>query len=236
MFKKITIFCFIATCITSFTFTAHAGIAISRAVVEYTAGDRSNKDVVVYNHGDRTEYIKVELFKVSNPGEKSETKEILKTGRDKGLMVNPQKLIIPAHSSKVVRFINLHKKVTEEKVYRATVTPSTAIARDVKSSEGKVNAAVKMVIAYGLLLKIEPDEVKTNIVGNRSGKKATITNKGNASALFLDGKQCNTSGKKCTEIKGKRLYQGRTWFLTLPYNTPLEFSYRSGGKVYRKTF
>ena len=232
MFKKVIVFCFIVTGLMTVAFSAHAGIAISRAIVEFPSKDKSNQDVIVYNNGAKTEYVKVSLFSIDS----NNKKHPIKIGDKSGIMANPQKLILPPKSSKVVRFIKLHDNLKKEKIYRAHIEPSVAIAKKVGTERDDIEASVKVIIAYGVLINMLPDNIKTDIRNKKSHKQITFINKGNASVLFSNGKQCDSKGKNCKEIKGKRLYRGKKWSLKLPYNTPLEFSYRSGKKVHRKVF
>jgi hypothetical protein len=53
---------------------------------------------------------------------------------------------------------------------------------------------------------------------------------------MIDGRQCDSAGKGCSELPGKRLYPGAEWSIELKPGHRADYMVRSPDESGRKTF
>jgi hypothetical protein len=63
---------------------------------------------------------------------------------------------------------------------------------------------------------VRPAAAHPSVTGTRTGNRLTLRNDGNVSVELVRGRQCDSSGKACRDLPGKRLYAGAQWTQTLP--------------------
>ncbi len=137
------------------------------------------------------------------------------------LIASPSKLMIPANSQKLVRIVNLDPGSDQERIYRINVTPVLA---PLQENEGSV---VRVVVAYQLLVIVDPAMPVEDVEVKRQGYRLTVTNQGNTNVLFSDGKQCDAKDENCVEIPAHRVYPGNTWKVDLERDAPVVFKLTS---------
>ena len=171
-------------------------------------------------------YIKVAPSIVRNPGTDAENREIITNPKEAGLLVSPNKLVIPPGGRKLVRFVNLRPQATEEHVYRVAITPVV--------NEVKANATgVKILIGYEVLVLTQPVNAQPGLVAERAGNMLKFRNEGNTNVLLREGYQCpfETEDKEqCEPLSGKRIYPGNQWSINLPLDRPAEYYLAVGRK------
>ena len=94
-------------------------ISVGTVIVDFNKDKKRNYvDVPVFNINKKNEdaYVNVSLYEVKNPGTDKEEKILVTKNNRDGLIVSPQKMIIPARGKKNIRFIYLNKKHKEDKV------------------------------------------------------------------------------------------------------------------------
>jgi hypothetical protein len=74
---------------------------------------------------------------------------------------------------------------------------------------------------------VRPAVAHPAVTGTRNGNSLTLRNDGNASVELTHGRQCDSTGQKCAELPGKRLYAGADWTETLPGPGTVEYSVKS---------
>ena len=74
------------------------------------------------------------------------------------------------------------------------------------------------------------------MVGGRDGNTLTFRNDGNVSVELIEGKQCDSAGKHCAELAGKRLYAGAQWSEPLKSSGPVEYTLKSPAGAVRGRF
>ncbi len=209
--------------------TANAGISLSQTIVHFEEDGKRSEDIEVFNQGDETAYIRVELSVIENPGLANEKKHLQRDPRKAGLLVTPQRLIVPAGTRKRLRFVRLDnpKTNTQDRVYRVLIKPEVG---EVSSEQ----TAVKIIIAYEVLVLSQPKDPNFQLDYQYKDKKLILKNLGNTNVLLLQGSQCpegqeaDDEVNDCVELKGKRLYAGAKWEVGLPYTTPVTFRYSKG--------
>ena len=206
-----------------------AGISLSQAIVHFEEDGKRSEDVEVFNQGDETVYIRVEANVIENPGLENENRTLVRDPKKSGLLVTPQRLIIPAGTRKRLRFVRLNKpeQLSQDAVYRVLVKPEV----------GEVSAqqtAVKIIVAYEVLVLSQPKNAKINVQHKVNDGWLTLTNLGNTNLLLQKGFQCpkgqsmESESNQCVELAGKRIYAGATWRVKVPFSTPVTYQYSVG--------
>ncbi|PCI39866.1 MAG: hypothetical protein COB50_00545 [Thiotrichales bacterium] len=206
-----------------FVNSAFAGISVVPILVGFKPGDLPRKDITVTNLGKKTAYVKVTPYMLINPGTKK-SKEVLERDPSKsGIMVSPNKLIIPANGKRVVRIMLTKPYGDKDRFYTINVSPVEGKLVPTKDEDGKSkdSMSIHIVISYGVLVTVRPKNMHANVKITRKDKEITATNTGNTNALLLHGKQCIKD--KCEELPTKRLFAGATWTFTAPKAAPVKF-------------
>ncbi len=205
-----------------------ANMVISEAILHFEPGKPLRKDIEIENVGDETMYVQVEPMIVRSPGTEDEDRELFKDPREAGLLVTPNKIVIPPKGRKLVRFVVLKQPTDTDAVYRVTFRP---ISNGVEGEKDQIG--VKVVIAYQVLVLVQPAKPEPNLVAKRDGNKIKFKNKGNTNILLREGKQCpsdTANEDECEILRGHRLYSGNEWSVDLPSNRPVEYYLSIGTK------
>ncbi|MDH5433746.1 MAG: hypothetical protein OEY19_07360 [Gammaproteobacteria bacterium] len=212
-----------------FSLPVPANMLISQAIVTFESEGTKSHDIEIYNQGEETLYLKVEAKQVLSPGTKQEIKQAYRDPQQAGLLVTPQRLILPPKTRKKVRFVKLadSKSLQHDAVFRVLVKPEVG---ELKATQ----TAVKVIVAYEILVLMQPDKPRASLQGEVENKRLKLINTGNTNVLLQKGYQCPPGQKRqdelnqCQELVGKRMYAGNQWQLNLPYNTPVEFEILTG--------
>ena len=209
--------------------SAHAQMALNKVVVDFSGPGAPRDDIKITNVGDETLFVLVEPFQVLNPGTKQQKRVQDRNPGKFGLLVTPNRFVLKAKQSKIMRLVVLRPAEGKDRVYRLTVKPVL----------GKVEAnqtAVKIVFGYDVLVVVRPKGGEPTLAAQRDGKSITFTNTGTTSALLSNGKQCDKAGENCVESPPKRMYVGNTWTVPLKYDTPLDYYVTVGTEIRQEQF
>ncbi len=144
------------------------------------------QDNATASDSERYEFVTLELFRVTNPGDNNENRIKELGAADPTLLFSPSKLIVPYGEERKVRILPL-KSVIHETVYRLRIRPSYP---EQEMDKGKVRFAV----GYDVLLRYLPEGKHIRGISlNCNGKTWTITATGNVRSelrnLVIDGRQ-----------------------------------------------
>jgi P pilus assembly chaperone PapD len=205
--------------------SSHASMILDRTILTFSPGEPPRQDVSVKNPDNENLYLEVSVLEVTDPGTENETREVVKDPESIGLVAAPRLLMVPPGGSRTIRLVNLNGHADTEKVYRVNVTPAPP------PTEAK-GMAIRVLIAYQLLIFVEPTKPAEDLVAIRNGRILKLHNKGNINVLLTDGQQCQSEDRNsCTEVQGKRLYPGNKLSLELPHDSgPVFFRVTSGGE------
>jgi P pilus assembly chaperone PapD len=219
-----------------FASAAQASMRLDRNVVYFEPSDPDRQDVVVQNPDAEPMYLEVDVFEVLRPGAPGEELFKVRSPRDAGLLVSPNKLVIPPGGRKLLRFVSLAERGDAEQVYRVNVTPKLG---EIKAR----TSAIKVLIAYQVLVIVAPEKRREELTGQRIGRELELSNLGNTNALLYRGVQCpdasqldSDSRENCVTVRGTRLYPGNRWRPELRYDTPVEFVVKVAGLNSRRRF
>lgn len=228
MIYKLLIF----LCILLFGAFAHADLALNNSILYFEPGEPNHQDIEVENLGDAPLYIQITPRVVRNPGTEQQTREEYDDPTKEGLLVSPNKMVVPPKGRKLLRFVNLNANASEEHVYRVSVTP---VVGELNSNE----TGVKVVIAYEVLVLVHPQNGVVDLIHSRQGKTLKVENKGTRNVLIRKGVQCPadvSDESQCDNIPGKRLYPGNRWQTELPSDGPVKVYLSEGTQHTVKVF
>lgn len=223
MLKKLFVLIFLAF---SLSLPAAANMLLSNSIVHFGPDQPTREDIEIENPTAEPMYIKVVPSVIHNPGTDEERREEITNPKEAGLLVSPNKLVIPPGGRKLVRFVNLKPRASKEQVYRVAVTP---VVNQVKSD----STGVKILIGYEVLVLTQPTNPNPNLVVSREGNRLLVSNNGNTNVLMREGYQCPFEGAEkedCEGLRGKRIYPGNNWSLDLPADKPVEYYLAVGKK------
>jgi P pilus assembly chaperone PapD len=212
--------------------SVNADMVLNKSIIYFEPSEPNKQDIEIENVGTDPLYIKVEPKIVKQPGTDQQSREAYNDPIKAGLLVSPNKLVIPPGGRKLVRFVNLRPNPTEEHVYRVGISPVVGDLVDGQSG-------VKVVIGYEVLVLVHAVNAEPELVHVRSGKTLEIENKGNRNILLREGIQClnqQQNENNCDHIAGKRLYPGNKWNVELPHDMAVKFSLNTGLKNSVKIF
>ena len=220
-----------------------SAISVSPLLVNMQAGQRFSQ-VQVRNVGTDTAYVTADVSKVINPGMPNQ--QILKMQDDPekiGLIALPNKMIIPPHQERLLRFYLLQPTPRSiDQVYHVFVSPVEGEIEAVKQprenpngSIGTVHAGIRIILAYGIKIFVRPKNPQPHLVFDRTGKHLTIKNIGNSNVLVTLVEQCQAG--HCQKVPGlvQRYYVGNVYSAALPYNAPVNVYQEYMGQYQKDT-
>lgn len=222
-----------AGCATMLMLTAaatQADMSLDRSILVFDAGSAPRQDVEVTNSSAENLYLETEILLVSQPGTEQETREQVLDPDAIELLVTPARLIVPPGARRLLRVVHLGDPPQVDRIYRVNVRPVV----------GPVEAeatAVKVIVAYQLLIIVRPDNPQPDLVWQRQGRQLAFSNRGNSNILLFNGVQCPPAGGDCVDLNtARRLYAGNDWSLELPFDAPVEFTTGIGQRNVRQRF
>jgi len=196
--------------------SAHAQMALNKVVVDFADPATRRDDIKITNTGSETLFVLVEPAQILDPGTKQQKRLSVRDPGKFGLLVTPNRFVLKAKQSKILRIVVLKPAEDKDRIYRLSVKP---ILGNVEAQQ----TAVKVVFGYDVLVVVRPATGKAAVSAKRQGKSITFSNAGTTSALLTNGKQCDNAGKNCADVPPKRLYAGNNWTVPLKYETPVEY-------------
>jgi P pilus assembly chaperone PapD len=211
-------------CFTAFTSQlALAAMELNNVIFHFEPGQPSRQDVEVFNGDDQPMYVEIQPQVVLSPGEAGEGRAPITDPRQAGLLVTPNKLIVPPGATKIVRLVNL-ENTDHERVYRIAAKP---VVGGVEAKQ----SGLKVMIGYEVLAIVYPNDPQPHLEVERKGRVLTVRNTGNTNVLLREGFQCENPDQpkeQCAPLPGKRMYPGNEWQLQLPEDLPVTY-YQSIG-------
>ncbi len=209
---------------------AQADMSLDRSILVFDRGNAPRQDVEITNSSAENLYLETEILLVSQPGTEEETREQVLDPDDIELLVTPARLIVPPGARRLLRVVHLGEPPDVDRIYRVNVRPVV----------GPVEAeatAIKVIVAYQLLIIVRPDNPKPDLLWQRDGRQIAFSNRGNSNILLFNGVQCPPVGGDCIDLNtARRLYAGNDWSIELPFDAPVEFTTGIGQRNARQRF
>lgn len=203
---------------------AHAQLVLSEVIVDFQPGKPPRSDIEAWNDSKERMYISAEASEILSPGLPGERRVHDPDPEKLGLLVTPARMILEPGEHKLVRIAAIAAAGTKDRVYRVMIKP---VAGGVAAQE----SALKILVGYDVLVMVRPAAPQPDVKATRTGKTITFHNGGNTNAELTDGRQCDAAGKQCKELASKRLYEGTSWTQALSYDTPVQYSVKTGAQV-----
>ena len=138
-------------------------------------------------------------------------------------------MILEPGQRKLVRVSEIAPPGERERVYRVTVKP---VFGEISADQ----SGLKILLGYDVLILVRPAQPEAIISAMRSGDSVTFRNDGNVSVELEHGRQCDATGKLCSDLQGKRLYAGAHWTTQVKPGYRPQFTLKSPRQTVQKTF
>ena len=210
---------------------ARAEMQLDRSILVFDADSPPRQDVEVRNTGGEILYLDTEILVVEAPGTDAETRRPVLDPDAAGVLITPARAVLPPGGRQLLRIVLLDDPPEVDRIYRINVRP---VVPPLEADQ----TAVKVVVAYQLLVIQRPLDPSPGLTWTREGHTITFRNDGNTNVLLFNGRQCDgASESSCRELPdARRIYAGTSWRLDLPFDAPVEFTAATGESNVRRRF
>lgn len=184
--------------------------------------DESNLVKKVYNSGDSTAFVRVDVLEI-NLDSQGDEQELLPqqldgAGLNKNrLIATPQRMIIPPSEFQSIRLLWPGSR-EKERYYRVRFIPvipgkSNTFGlseKQIKEYKDSIKAGVNIMAGYGSILYIMPTNPQFNTVITKEKKGISIRNSGNATIVLEDIRHCDGVKKECSATTREIVIPGRS--------------------------
>lgn len=247
-------FIFLGTCISALSMltTAYAAPVIGiGSMYDLLTPDMQSMTKRIYNTGDSTAFVRVDILKINPDGRKGTDevpqKELSGTilERDR-LIVTPLRLIIPPTGFQTVRILWPGDR-EKERYYRIRFTPVMPQAGDsfgLDKSEiseyrqKTFHAGLNVLAGYGTIVIVQPEKTQFNtaIIDSTRSPDITIANNGNTTILLDNIRQCRTENSDCGAISRKFILPGQSYVIKKQNGYKTNFTLIEGGSRRRLSY
>ncbi|HWT69756.1 MAG TPA: molecular chaperone [Pseudomonas sp.] len=207
-----------------FPHVAFAGPNINVGVVyDYLDGDKSTFLKRVFNGGDSTAFVKINILEIVYDADGTSREIPLATQADAsardGLMASPARLIVPANGMQGTRLVYLGER-EKERYFRVRFVPVVpekedefAVSAEEREDYKKgLSAGVNVLAGYGTVFFVRPKETRYDSVINDAPGKYEIRNNGNTVVVIDEFKDCSVKNEtECQPTTKHHIMAGRTF-------------------------
>ena len=210
-----------------FSLLSHAALAGPQinvgTVYDYLDGDKSTFLKRVFNGGDSTAFVKVNILEIVYDAE-GKSREIPlanqadTTARD-GLMASPARLIVPANGMQGTRLLYMGER-EKERYFRVRFVPVVpekedefAVTAEEREDYKKgLSAGVNVLAGYGTVFFVRPTQMSFDSVINDGVGKYEIRNNGNTVVVIDEFKDCSVKTETdCQPTTKHHILAGRSF-------------------------
>ncbi|CAI8962305.1 hypothetical protein D3C76_943400 [compost metagenome] len=207
-----------------FTQTAHATPSINIGTVyDYLDGDKSTYLKRVFNGGDSTAFVKVNILEILYDADGKSQEVPLKPQADgksrDGLMASPARLIVPANGMQGTRLLFMGER-DKERYFRVRFVPVVPEKEDefaVSSEEREdykktLSAGVNVLAGYGAVFFVRPKATRFESAIENAAGTYRIRNNGNTVVVIDEFKDCSVKNEQdCQPTTKHHILAGRTF-------------------------
>jgi len=203
---------------------AHAGPNINvGGVYDYLDGDKSTYLKRVFNSGDSTAFVKINVLEIVYDADGTSRELPVKTQADAsardGLMASPARLIVPAGGMQGTRLLYMGERDTERyfRVRFIPVVPEKedefAVSVDEREDYKKsLSAGVNIMTGFGTVFFVRPKNSRYDSVIDDSAGTYRLFNKGNTVVLIDEFKNCALKSETdCEPTTKHHVLAGKTF-------------------------
>ena len=182
---------------------AHSGPQINVGTVyDYLDGEKSTYLKRVFNSGDSTAFVKVNVLEIVYDDEGQPKEVPVASTADgasrNGLMASPARLIIPAKGMQGTRLLYMGER-DRERYFRVRFVPVVPEKEDdfVVSSEERedykktLSAGVNVMTGFGTVFFVRPKDARYSTVLNDTDSRYEVRNNGNTVVVVDEFKSCS---------------------------------------------
>jgi P pilus assembly chaperone PapD len=207
-----------------FTQTAHAGPSINIGTVyDYLDGDKSTFLKRVYNGGDSTAFVKVNILEILYDADGKSREVPLQSNADgksrDGLMASPARLIVPASGMQGTRLLYMGER-DKERYFRVRFVPVVPEKEDEFAVTGEereeykkaLSAGVTVLAGYGAVFFVRPKDPRYASVIENEATRYRIRNTGNTVVVIDEFKDCAVKNDQdCQPTTKHHILAGRNF-------------------------
>ncbi|QXI16833.1 molecular chaperone [Pseudomonas hamedanensis] len=207
-----------------FCLTAQAGPQINVGTVyDYLDADKSTYLKRVFNSGDATAFVKVNVLEIiydANGQPKEIPVEAAADGASRnGVMASPARLIVPAKGMQGTRLLYMGER-DRERYFRVRFVPVVPEKEDEFAVSGEeredykktLTAGVNVMTGFGTIFFVRPKDARFATVINETDKRYELRNDGNTVVIVDEFKSCSlTKETDCGATTKHHVLAGKTF-------------------------
>ncbi|MNO94627.1 hypothetical protein D3C76_862490 [compost metagenome] len=210
--------------LSGFSLAVQAGPQINVGTVyDYLDGDKSTYLKRVFNSGDSTAFVKVNILEIIYDADGTHREIPVATqadgsGRD-GLMASPARLIVPANGMQGTRLLHLGARDTE-RYFRVRFVPVVPEKEDdfaVSSEEREtykenLSAGVNVMTGFGTVFFVRPKNSRFDSVIDDSAGVYRLRNNGNTVVVIDEFRNCSLKNEtECEPTTKHHVLAGKSF-------------------------
>lgn len=218
-----------ASALTSFALTAGprgeacASMRVVPAIMTFEDGKKDRKDFKVSNTSQRTQYLDITAFRITEPGASPEDLQTNPDPEEVGLLVAPRKIILRPGETKLIRTILLEQNIENDQAWRVSIKP---VIGDVTA---KSNGTL-ISIAFNALVIGRPTAPNPDVKGHWEDHTLVLHNYGNSYSKVIEGQQC-VPGIACKNVKPKRIWPGESHHIEFPHKGHVKIKFENSEQL-----
>ncbi len=207
-----------------FCLSAQAGPQINVGTVyDYLDADKSTYLKRVFNSGDATAFVKVNVLEIVYAADGTSQEIAVENAADgasrNGLMASPARLIVPAQGMQGTRLLYMGER-DRERYFRVRFVPVVPEKEDefVVSNEERedyknsLSAGVNVMTGFGTIFFVRPKDARFDTVINDSASRYELRNNGNTVIIIDEFKSCSlTKDSDCGATTKHHVMAGKTF-------------------------
>ncbi|MHC8373542.1 molecular chaperone [Pseudomonas sp. MDT1-85] len=207
-----------------FCLTAQAGPQINVGTVyDYLDADKSTYLKRVFNSGDATAFVKVNVLEIVYDADGLPKEIPVENAADgasrNGLMASPARLIVPAQGMQGTRLLYMGAR-DRERYFRVRFVPVVPEQEDdfVVSSEERdeykksLTAGVNVMTGFGTIFFVRPKDARFDTAVNETASRYELINNGNTVIIVDEFKSCSlTKDSDCGATTKHHVLAGKTF-------------------------
>lgn len=208
------------------------------ALYDYLDSGKSTLLKRVRNGGDSTAFVKVSVAELvyDDQGVPREVATDSLALEQRGLVVSPARLIVPAQGIQAVRLLYRGER-DRERYFRLRFIPVLPELGDgfaVDEAEAEryregLKAGVNVLAGYGTLLFVHPNETRYHTPIQRKDGHLAVANHGNTTVVLDHFRQCKRAGESCAAAAKHHLLPGSSRQFSEQAGAVFQFELHEGG-------
>ena len=210
--------------LSGFSFGLQAGPQINVGTVyDYLDGDKSTYLKRVFNSGDATAFVKVNILEIIYEADGSSREVPVKTqadasGRD-GLMASPARLIVPANGMQGTRLLLMGNR-DRERYFRVRFVPVVpekedefAVSGDEREEYKKnLSAGVNVMTGFGTVFFVRPSDSRFDTTIEDGPEHYRVRNNGNTVVVIDEFRNCSLKNEtECEPTTKHHILAGKSF-------------------------